>query len=99
MLYITLIDGHSEFDLVWHVGSPVPDIFQPIKSSEPRRLTAIQADGDELAHLKNMKGAALDLLIKYQDISSTKHVGVWTGCWAGMIYGLMLAQNAVTNIT
>lgn len=64
MMIITLSDGS---EIQWHVGSKVPEIWQPaaILKKSHRTVVEIQVDGDELGYvLHNFKNIPLPFTIK-----------------------------------
>lgn len=60
----------------WHIGEQVPDV--PVE-----KISEIQADGDELAYIKDLfsSGTHSSILIPYG-----KKVARWDGCIARTIY-------------
>lgn len=88
MLYIVTTDGH---EIEWHVGEPVPKMWGLVPYGTDRdlqRISYIQADGDELAHIREMftSGFGSDGCPRYNIPMPAKQMCHWYGDLAKTIY-------------
>jgi hypothetical protein len=88
MLTIVLNDG---FEIPWHTGEKIPEIWQAKDPQKPRRFpTDIIADGDELAFI----------LTHFQNLPVFQpgRVQQWSGDFAKFIYNNLACYSQVYTI-